>query len=224
MAARLHHRDGRPRPGRPDDDAACTTDVDADGTSVDRRDHLDVGTTARRHEHVPPGHVGRGDDVVAVDGHDPVGGGRPDRGGALVRVDDPYADAGSCRHHDPLVPGGPVQRVLAGIQVQDRDDIGHPPRRTAGRIDDERPEQPTLDLLVGDLVRVVPVGAWVGHDEPVDVAPPDRHRVLRHTGHAVLRVRHVDTVPVDRRARGDRLVDEGHLEELALARPDRRTR
>ena len=52
--------------------------------------------------------------------------------------------------------------------------------------------------------------------EAVDVALAREHGVLGHTGDAVLRVRDVDAVPVDRDALVDVLVRERHLDEVAL--------
>ena len=52
--------------------------------------------------------------------------------------------------------------------------------------------------------------------EAVDVAAAGLDRVLRDAGDAVLRVRDVKAVPVDRHAVVDVLVDERDLDEVAL--------
>ena len=66
------------------------------------------------------------------------------------------------------------------------------------------------------LVRVVPEGADLLGAEAVDVAPPGQHCVLGDARHAVLRIRHVDAVPVDGDAVLDVAVPQCHLDEIAL--------
>ena len=63
---------------------------------------------------------------------------------------------------------------------------------------------------------MVPEGADLLGAEAVDVAPPGQHRVLGDARHAVLRIRHVDAVPVDGDAVLDVAVPQCHLDEIAL--------
>jgi hypothetical protein len=85
-------------------------------------------------------------------------------------------------------------------------------------------QQAALHLLVRDLVGVVPVRPGVLGPEAVDVLAADPHRVLRHAGHPVDGVGHVDAVPVQRDAVRDGLVDQPHLDQLPLPRPEDRPR
>jgi hypothetical protein len=87
------------------------------------------------------------------------------------------------------------------------------------RLDHHRAEEAAAHLLVRDLVRVVPVRAGILGDEAVDVLTALLDGVLRDPGHAVLGVGHVDAVPVQGRAVGDRLVDERDLDQVALGSP-----
>ena len=86
------------------------------------------------------------------------------------------------------------------------------------------PEQPPLHLLVGQLVRVVPVGPRVPGHEPVGVLLADGDGVLGDAGHAVRGVRDIHAVPVQRDPVGDGLVDQPDLHQLALPGPDGRPR
>ena len=92
--------------------------------------------------------------------------------------------------------------------------------RRAGRLDDERAEEAAADLLRGRLVRVVPERPDLLRAKAVDVTLAGRDGVLRHACDAVLGVRHVDAVPVDRHALCDVRVREGHLDEVALRHPE----
>jgi hypothetical protein len=85
--------------------------------------------------------------------------------------------------------------------------------------DHDRPEEPAPDLLVGLLMRVVPERADLLGHEPVHAPPARPHGVLREPGDAVLRVRHVEPVPVHGDAVGDVGVDERDLQQLALPGP-----
>jgi hypothetical protein len=73
-------------------------------------------------------------------------------------------------------------------------------------------------------VRVVPERPDLLGAETVDVALAGEHRVLGHARDAVLRVRDVHAVPVDRHALGDVLVSEGHFDEVPLAHAELRPR
>src|SRR5918994_2312533 len=64
---------------------------------------------------------------------------------------------------------------------------------------------------------MVPVGAGLLRPEAVGMMLTGTHGVLRETGHSVLCVRHVYAVPVDAHAVLYVLVEERHLDELALA-------
>ena len=86
--------------------------------------------------------------------------------------------------------------------------------------DHERSVEALLHAVGGVLMRVVPEGPDLLRAEAVDVAPARRHRVLGHARNAVLGVRDVDAVPVDRHAVVDVLVDEGDLEELPALHAD----
>lgn len=63
---------------------------------------------------------------------------------------------------------------------------------------------------------VVPVRARILGDEPVDVPAADRDSVLGDAGDAVLGVRQVDAVPVQGGPVGHRVVEQGHLQQVAL--------
>ncbi len=99
-------------------------------------------------------------------------------------------------------------------RVRERDDVdgldGTP------RQHDERAVETALDLVRRMLVRVVPVRARVRRAEAVDVRAARTHAVLRHAGDAVLRIREVDAVPVDRHAVADVPVHERRLDEVSL--------
>ena len=84
------------------------------------------------------------------------------------------------------------------------------------RLDDDHAEEAAPDLLRGDLVRVVPERSELLRAEAVRVALAGQDGVLRDAGHAVLGVRHVDAVPVDRDAVVDVFVPEDDLDEVAL--------
>ena len=86
-----------------------------------------------------------------------------------------------------------------------------------GRLDDDRAEEPAPNLLRGRLVRVVPERADLLRAEAVHVALAGQDGILGHACDPVLGVRHVDAVPVDRHALLDVLVDQRHLDEVALA-------
>ena len=155
--------------------------------------------------------------VVAVDGEHPER--RPVDPGAdraVVGVDhpDPDGDAGRGGHRH--VAGAPGHGAPPGVDVGERDDVGGRVRGVPGRVDDQRPEQPALDLVVRELVGVVPERARALRPEPVDVAAAHGHRVLGHAGHAVVGVRHGDAVPVQGGAARDGLVDQPHLQQLPL--------
>ena len=85
------------------------------------------------------------------------------------------------------------------------------------RLDHERAVEAAAHLGGRRLVRVVPERPDLRGPEAVDVAPARRDGVLRHAGDAVLGVRQVDAVPVDRDAVLDVLVAQRHLDEVALA-------
>ena len=63
---------------------------------------------------------------------------------------------------------------------------------------------------------VVPERADLLGAEPVDVPLARENGVLRHASDAVLGVRHVDAVPVNRHALVDVLVHDGHLDQFTL--------
>jgi hypothetical protein len=94
--------------------------------------------------------------------------------------------------------------------------------RLLPRLDHERPVEAATDLLRRDLVRVVPERPELVGAKAVDVALTRHDGVLRHSGDAVFRVRHVHAVPVDRDAFVDVLVDQGRLDKVALADADLR--
>ena len=91
------------------------------------------------------------------------------------------------------------------------------------RVHDQRPVQAAEHLGVGDLVRVVPVAPGVVDHEAVGVVLALPDGVLRHAGHAVLGVGHVDPVPVHADAVLDVVVVHVHLDQVALGRLDQRT-
>ena len=84
------------------------------------------------------------------------------------------------RGFDVLVLDPAVERVLAAVDVQQRGhvDVGRerPRAAAAAGLDDDGAEQAALDLLVRELVRVVPVRPGVLGPEAVDVAPARRAR------------------------------------------------
>ena len=84
------------------------------------------------------------------------------------------------------------------------------------RLDDDHAEETAPDLLRRDLVRVVPERPDLLCAESVRVARAGQDGVLRDAGHAVLGVRHVDAVPVDRDAVLDVVVPEDDLHEISL--------
>ena len=73
-------------------------------------------------------------------------------------------------------------------------------------------------------MRVVPEGACVLGTEAVHELVAWEDSVLRHTRHAILAVRHIDAVPVDRRALRDVAVAQHDAHEVALLRLDHRPR
>ena len=188
----------RRRPARPD---PMTSGARAAELDPGRRGHLEVDPAAGGEPH-RRSETGVGPlQVVAVHREHPVRrAGRPDRGGAVVGVDDADADRRrrparrpARRRSQPLTVGVPSYTCRTAswsthVAVRRR------------RGDDQRAEQPALHLRVRDLVRVVPVRADLVGDEPVGVRLPDRHRVLRDAGDAVLGVGDVDAVPVQRHA------------------------
>ena len=92
------------------------------------------------------------------------------------------------------------------------------------RLDDDHAEEAAPDLLRRDLVRVVPERPDLLCAESVRVARPGQDGVLRDAGHAVLGVRHVDAVPVDRDAVLDVFVPKHDLHEVSLPDPKLRPR
>jgi hypothetical protein len=98
--------------------------------------------------------------------------------------------------------------------VHGKDEV-EPPRLRI-RLDHERAEEPQLHALRGVLMRVVPERPVLLRAEAVDVAAARLNSVLRDAGDAVLRVRDVEAVPVDRHAVADVLVDERDLNEISL--------
>ena len=95
--------------------------------------------------------------------------GHPDRGGAVVGVDDADPHRRRRRARPPArSPDAPLTVGVAVVDVQDRElVVGTPLGIGRRRGDHQRPEQPALHLRVRDLVRVVPVRAGVVGDEPV---------------------------------------------------------
>ena len=73
-------------------------------------------------------------------------------------------------------------------------------------------------------MRVVPVAAGVLGDEPVDVPLAGHYGVLGDAGDSILCVGQVDAVPVRGDPIGDRVVDQRHLDQLALLGPNQRPR
>ena len=91
---------------------------------------------------------------------------------------------------------GPVDAHVAGLAVQHERHITILGR--FGRLDHQCAEQSARDLLLGALVRVVPVGASVACDELIRKCLARLHGVLRNAGDTVFRVRHAHAVPVHR--------------------------
>ena len=129
------------------------------------------------------------------------------------RVGEPQAHGRSRSDMTTLLAVARAEQRVPADRVSERNDV-HAVLRFARR-DDERSVQTTLDLARGVLVRVVPVRAGLVDPEAVDVRATRVHGVLRHTRHAVLGVRDVDSVPMDRHALVYVAVDERHLDELA---------
>ena len=132
-----------------------------------------------------------------------------------VRVDQTKANRRSCG--DSSTPRGvvSVQGRDAVERVHGDGEVGA--GRARARLDDEHAEEAAPDLLRGDLVRVVPERPDLLRSESVGVALAREDGVLRHAGHAVLGVRDVDAVPVDRDALLDVLVPEHHFDVVALS-------
>jgi hypothetical protein len=162
LPRRGRHRGGRPvadvHPGR-------AADLDPRARSVARGDDLDVDASARGDDGRPAGDPGRPVHLVPVDRQDPVRRAGPCPGRTVVGVHHAQPHALPRTRVDglraPAVDaGGPV------IGVQQGHDI-----RAGGvavpRPDDQRTEQAADDLLVGDLVGVVPVAAGLLLHEPV---------------------------------------------------------
>ena len=156
----------------------------------------------------------RPDQVEAVDREHPVGRVGPELDQRVVGVDHPQPHGVAGLRHDGHLALEPVERAdPEGVRDRDRLDVL---LDASARLHHERAEQALDDLLVGDLVGVVPVGAGVLDDEAVDELLARHHRVLGDPGDPVLPVRYVDPVPVQRRAVGHRLVAEADLDEVAL--------
>ena len=121
-----------------------------------------------------------------------------------------------------LTPTTPLSVPAFAVLVQDRHLVDV--RGTAGVVGlhHQRPEQPPLDLDVGDLVGVVPVAARVVGDEAVDVGLAGHHGVLGDAGDPIGGVDQVDAVPVQGGSVGDVVVDQSHLDEVTLGDPQRR--
>jgi hypothetical protein len=184
-------------------------------------DDLDVDAGPGGQAHHLVAHLGRLVDVGAVDGEDAVRPGRPDRGRAVVGVDDAHPHRCPGRDLDRDVAGAAVHRRRAVVDVEQGERLLADRLR---RVDDERAEQALPHLLVRDLVGVVPERAGLVGDEAGDVLAADGHGVLGDARDAVDRVGHVDAVPVQRDALLDGGVLEPDLDELALAGADDRAR
>ena len=141
--------------------------------------------------------------------------------GRVVGVDQPEPHARARGGHARLDTVARVQRRDPVERVSDEREIDLAVA-FLGRLDDERSEEPSPYLLRGDLVRVVPERSDLLGSEAVDVALTRQDCVLRDACDPVLRVRHVDSVPVDRDALLDVLVDERHLDEVPLAHAELR--
>ena len=115
-----------------------------------------------------------------------------------------------------------TQRLTLRLyEPEDRDALlGYYSQAETARYLPEEPwtEEAADDLVVRDLVRVVPVGAARGEPPAVGVRPAGRHGVLGDAGDAVLRVRDVHPVPVQGDASLDVDVAQDHLDELARHR------
>ena len=207
-------------PGAAGADHECgpAADVDPGG-----RGDQQVHPAARGDQHPAVAHVGRADDVVPVDGHGPEGAAADPRvQGAVVGVEQPDPDRCAGRGLDRGDAGAAGDRAPTGVGVHRRRDVLGVVR--GDRQDDQRAEQPAAHLGVRDLVRVVPVGAGVLGDEPVDVPAAGPDGVLGDPRDAVLGVGHVDPVPVQRHPVGHVDVGQRDLHQIALVRHDRRPR
>ena len=91
------------------------------------------------------------------------------------------------------------------------------------RLDDERTEQATSDLVGGVVVRVVHVRPRRSRGELVGEAPASRDRLLGDVGHAIHRVGQPLTVEVDA-GRLSQVVLEDRADLVALGDRDPRTR
>ena len=113
-------------------------------------------------------------------------------------VDEPQPDGRSGCDASPLLAIARAEQRTPGDRVRERDDVCT--MRRLARRDDERSVETALDLAGRVLVRVVPVRSGLRDPEAVDVRAARPHGVLRHARDAVLGIRHVDAVPVDRHA------------------------
>ena len=155
--------------------------------------------------------------IATTDGQHP---GELELRGRAVGVDQPEAD-GHARSHcfaPDVVVGSDRRATRERVHRQREVD----PARALLRVDDQRAEEPLPHALRGVLMRVVPERSDLLRPEAVHVAAARLDRVLRDAGDAVLRVRDVEAVPVDRHAVADVLVDERDLDEVASANAELR--
>ena len=122
-----------------------------------------------------------------------------------------------------------VAEIVADLSVRQQAPVVEHPGHVAvdldrlPLLDDQRAVEAAADLLEAALVRVVPVGAGVGHVELVDEGLAGCDRLLGQMRHAVHGVRHAQAVPVDGRLLGELVLDRD-AETLALTDPDLRAR
>ena len=142
----------------------------------------------------------------------------PYRDRPVVGVDDTHShdvaggsrDPGLTRAVDGPHPGVGVQLREHGLHIV----VTH----------DQCTEQAAHDLLVPQLVRVVPVRPHLIGHEPVHEVLAGADRVLGNTRDAIHRVGHIHAVPVQSHAVCDVVVVHPHLDQLPLHRFDGRPR
>jgi hypothetical protein len=209
--ASLAHEEGRP------------TEVDADDAALGHGEH-EVAPPAGGHFDALAFDLGGAVQVGAVDGGDAERRAvDPDRHHAEVGVHHADADRVARLGRHPVLAVAAVHGAPPAVEVRERERV-HIGAGPGGRGDDEGSEEAAEDLLMGDLVRVVPEGAGLVGDEPVDERLADADGVLGDPRGAVHGAGHVDAVPVEGDPVGHARVLEGHFDELALHRADRRTR
>ena len=183
--------------------------------------HLEVGAPARGDPHRAAGDRRRIADVDAVDRPEHEGHRGPRPRGPVVAVHQAHPHPLARSRHHLAVALQPVDRGPPRIEVADGDDVPHTRVRGRGMHQDAAEQSPG-DLLVRQLVRVVPVGAGIRSHPAIGVLLPDPHGILGHSRDPVLGIRHVDPVPVQRHPSADGLVAQPHLDELAHGGLDQR--